>query len=401
MHRHVRLQVSTFDDSDIRTVMELFDTTMLVMGEKTQEFQRKWSQWEGMPFSTMVNSGSSANLLIVQLLISKRGRYQLQPGDEVLIPAVTWSTTLFPVLQLGLKPVLVDVKPDTMNIDAASCRKALSRKTRAVIAVHLLGNPANMDELADLCADHDLVLVEDCCEAHGALWHRQKVGSFGALSSFSFMFAHHMSTIEGGVVCCSTREDDAILKATRAHGWIREIDDATRKEILEKTPHDDTRFLFWDVGFNVRPTEISAALGSSQLEKLDRYIDTRNRNHELYRRELAPVSEHIQVQEPEDPVRAGPSSFAFGLYIRDTGRFRRRDLVAHLEARGVESRPLVAGNLARHPFYPLYCEPPRVELAVSDAIHVGGLYLPNHQGMSEDDVRYVASHVREFFLDRS
>lgn len=395
--RRVGLQVSTFDQKDIDGIHEVLESTMVVMGEKTREFERRWSDWQGSPFSLMVNSGSSANLLITHALVSRRGPYRLEVGDEVLVPAVTWSTTVFPILQLGLKPVLVDVKPDTFNMDVDSCRRAMSLRTRAMFAVHLLGNPAHLDELSEFCGEHRLVLLEDCCESHGAMWNGQRAGAFGAMSSFSYMFAHHISTVEGGMVCCASPADRNVLTAARAHGWIRELPEDVRRDIVDQSDVYDDRFVFWDVGFNLRPTEISASLGITQLSKIDNYIRTRNRNFDLYQSLLDPLADRIQMQVLEDDAKSVRSNFAFGFYIRDTDRHPRRDLFEHLRERGVECRPLVAGNIARHPFYDLYCEPPRVALPVSDAIHRGGLYVPNNQSMDEADVEYVASCVREFF----
>ena len=164
----IRLQVPSYDSEDIKNITRLMESTNVVMGKKTIDFQKRWSKWLNSPFSTMVNSGSSANLLVANLLMSKRGNYKLEKGDEVLVPAVTWSTTLFPIIQLGLKPILVDVKPETFNIDVESCREAISEKTKAIFIVHLLGNPCNMDEINSFCNEYNLHLIEDCCESHGA-----------------------------------------------------------------------------------------------------------------------------------------------------------------------------------------------------------------------------------------
>ena len=394
--RNIRLQEPSYGDDEIQDILKLFKYKMLVMGEKTNQFQKRWSEWLNIPFSTMVNSGSSANLLLIQLLLSKRGRYKLKRGDEVLVPAVTWSTTLFPIIQLGLKPILVDVKRNTFNIDIESCKKAITKSTRALFAVHLLGNPVNISEAEEFCQENNLILLEDCCEAHGAKWSNQKVGTFGAASSFSFMFAHHISTIEGGMICCKSELDDSILKASRAHGWIRELNEERKRNILEHTEIDD-RFLFWELGYNVRPTEISAVFGLHQLKKLDRYIKIRNRNFKVYEKNLEPISDKIQIQKLEDEKKSFRSNFAFGFYVKDTKKYDKRKLIDYLQKHGIECRPLVAGNLACHPFYKIYCEPPKVKLENSDRIHYGGIYLPNNQNLIEDDIKYVTDHLIMFF----
>ncbi len=393
-HRAIQLQEPTYDKREIASVLELLEKTMVVMGKKTIDFQDAWSRWQGCEYSTMVNSGSSANLLIINLLLSKRYGNPLQKGDEVLVPAVTWSTTLFPVIQLGLKPVLVDVSPTTFNISIESCKKALTSRTRAVFAVHLLGNPAHMDKLREFCNENKLILIEDCCEATGSKWDGVNVGNFGVASSFSFMFAHHISTIEGGMICCREKLDDNIIKASRAHGWTRELDAKSQKEIQDEYYFDDYRFMFWEAGFNVRPTEVSAAFGLHQLDKLEDFIDIRIRNFALYDKLFAKLSDHVQTQRLEDSEKAFRSSFSYGFFLHDPSL--RKPLITHLHNNGIECRLLVAGNLARHPFYPLYCDKPTVSLDVADKIHEGGLFLPAHQGLSEDDVVYVFDKVQEF-----
>jgi CDP-4-dehydro-6-deoxyglucose reductase, E1 len=395
--RELKLQVPTYDSREVDSILEVLKSEMVVMGGVTLKFQNLWSEWSGVKYSTMVNSGSSANLLLINLLLSMRAKYKLKRGDEVIVPAVTWSTTLFPIIQLGLKPVLVDVDERTFNISIESCSKALTPATKAVFAVHLLGNPANLDELRTFCSQHNLILLEDCCEAAGATWDGEKVGTFGTGSSFSFMFAHHISTIEGGMVCCNDISDDNVIKASRAHGWIRELDESAKAEIINENNGEYDKFLFWDMGFNVRPTELAASMGIHQLSKLDNFIKIRNRNYQTYVTNLEQLSDFIQVQQTEDDAKAGVSNFAMGFYIKNNRIGIRKELFDFLNSRGIECRPMVAGNLAKHPFYDLYCEKPRVSLEISDVIHQRGLYIPNHQNLSEDDILYACDVLREFF----
>ena len=399
MNPKIRLQVPSYDSEDIEKISEILESTNVVMGDRTIQFQKQWSKWLNVPYSTMTNSGSSANLLVTNLLLSKRGNYRLKRGDEVLVPAVTWSTTLFPIIQLGLKPVLVDVKSNTFNIDVNSCKEALSDRTKAIFIVHLLGNPCNMDEINEFCRKNNLLLIEDCCESHGACWDDNKVGTFGLASTFSFMFAHHISTIEGGMISCKDKLDDSIIKASRAHGWIREIDSNLKQSIVKDASLNDDRFLFWDLGFNLRPTEINSALGISQLKKLDKFIEIRNRNFNLYEKEFEKIIDFVQIQELEDTLKSFRSNFAFGFFIKDCKKFSAQKFISYMESHGIESRTLVAGNLARHPFYNLYCDSPEVSLKNSDLIHNGGIYLPNNQSLSENDIRFVCDTAIQFFRE--
>jgi len=397
--RRIKLQEPTYNQEEIKSILDILTSEMVVMGKKTIEFQDKWSNWLGIKHSTFVNSGSSANLLLVNLLTSKRAKYKFNPGDEILVPALTWSTTLYPIIQLGLKPVLVDVDPVTFNISLESCEKAISSKTKAIFAVHLLGNPIDMDKLIEFCDANKLLLIEDCCEATGSKWNGRKVGTFGLASSFSFMFAHHMSTIEGGMVCCNNIEDDRVIKASRAHGWIRELDDLFKEEIINEENLDYQKFLFWDMGYNVRPTEISATMGEHQLNKIDNFIDIRKNNYSYYKRLFNDLSEYISIQQVCKEETADASFFALGFIIKQDKKHIRRELMNYLDANGIESRPLVAGNLARHPFYELYCEKPRVPLITSDLIHERGMYIPNHQNISIDDINYIVDVMKRFFYN--
>tara|TARA_B100000315_G_scaffold257061_1_gene304651 strand:- start:2845 stop:4047 length:1203 start_codon:yes stop_codon:yes gene_type:complete len=397
--RYIRLQEPSYGENEIKDIINILRSTNVVMGEKTRQFQDNWSKWIDIPYSTMVNSGSSANLLMIQMFISKNGKYRFKKGDEVLVPAVTWSTTLFPIIQLGLNPVLVDVKDDTFNIDVKSCEKAITKRTKALFAVHLLGNPVNIDELTDFCNNNNLIFFEDCCEATGTMWNNKKIGTFGVASSFSFMFAHHISTIEGGVICCKDELDDSIIKASRAHGWIREINEERRQDVINNSEIDSENFLFWDLGYNVRPTEISAILGINELRRIDKYVEIRNQNHEEYKKRLEPLNDKIQIQNLEDQKKSFRSSFSFGFFIKNTAKYPKRKVIEYLNYHRIESRTLLAGNLARHPFYSMYCETPKVNLINSDKIHHGGLYLPNHQKINNEDINYITDHLISFFSD--
>ncbi len=395
--RKIFLQEPSFNQNEINSAIEVLNSTYLTMGKKCKEFERTWTLYQESKYSTFVNSGSSANLLIASLLKSKRGQYNLKSGDEILIPALTWSTTLFPFIQLGFSPVLVDVNPKTFNISIESCNRALSKNTKAIFIVHLLGNPCNMEKIQNFCMSNNLILIEDCCEAVGAEWEGEKVGNFGIASSFSFMFAHHMTTIEGGMISCKFEIDSEILKAQRAHGWIRELSSELKEEIVNESNFDDDRFVFWDLGYNLRPNEINAVFGLHQLTKLESFIKIRKKNFKIYKKCLKDLSDKIQIQELECENRSQISNFAFGIVIKDNS-YKRSDLYRYLINKNIESRPLVGGNLSQHPFYDLYLgKVKRNKLDNSQFIHENGLYLPNHQGINENDIYYICEQLNSFF----
>lgn len=352
-------------------------STRVTMGEKVRAFEAEWARYCGVGHGVMVNSGSSAVLLMLAALV-ELGR--LQPGDEVLCPAVTWSTSLFPIAQCGLVPVMVDVEPTTLCIDPASARAARSSRTRAVLAVHLLGQPAAME------AFEDLLVLEDACGAHGAVAHGRRVGSVGAAAAFSFFFSHHISTIEGGMVVTDDGELADALRSLRAHGWVRER--ADRAEWTARCPQIDPRFLFVSAGYNLRPTEIAGAFGLVQARRLPAWLARRRANHAAWCAALADVVDVF----PEAPGTEH-AGFAFPFLVRGD----RASLMAHLEAHGVETRPISGSNLVRQPAFervPGARAP--VPLPVADRVHTHGCFVGNHHAFGPAH----GARLRELLLSR-
>jgi CDP-6-deoxy-D-xylo-4-hexulose-3-dehydrase len=220
--QQLELAQSSFDFDEIWGGIEVLLSGYMTMGEKTYQFEQEWSEWLGVPFSLMVNSGSSANLLAMATLAFNGIESHLKPGDEVIVPSVAWSTSIFPVAQIGCIPVFVDVDLDTVNMSVAEVQKALSPRTRAIIPVHILGNPCDMQAIMEIAQEHNLFVIEDCCESHGASVNGKKVGTWGDIGTFSFFFSHHITTVEGGMVSVKDKERWAdVLTSMRAHGWAR------------------------------------------------------------------------------------------------------------------------------------------------------------------------------------
>ncbi|HNC95069.1 MAG TPA: DegT/DnrJ/EryC1/StrS family aminotransferase [Myxococcota bacterium] len=352
------LTVTPFGPDEVLAAMETLLSTRLTMGERTRAFEAAWAAWCGRRFGVMVNSGSSANLIMLAAMM-ETGR--LQPGDEVLVPAVSWSTSLFPVAQVGLVPVMVDVHPQSLCMDPASVAAARGPRTKAALAVHLLGQATDMDAL------DGLLILEDACAAHGAVYRGKKIGGFGEASSFSFFFSHHITTIEGGIVVCDDEELANSLRSLRAHGWIRERSDRAALEAAH--PEIDPRFLFVSSGYNLRPTEIQAAFGLVQLGRLDRWVQQRRANHAAWCESLS--APDMQVF-PEVP---GTEHAGFAFAMLPSGP--RAPIQAFLQARGVETRPISGSNLARQPAFQHVPAQKRVPLPVSDAIHERGFFIGN------------------------
>ena len=334
-------------------------STRVTMGEKVRAFEVEWARYCGRSQGVMVNSGSSAVLLMLAAMV-ELGR--LRPGDEVLCPAVTWSTSLFPIAQCGLVPVMVDVDPRTLCIDPVSARAAAGARTKAVLGVHLLGQPCDLD------AFEGLLKLEDACGAHGAVYKGRRVGGIGEAAAFSFFFSHHISTIEGGMIVTDDGDIADALRSLRAHGWVRERSD--RAKWAERFPTIDPRFLFVSSGYNLRPTEIAGAFGLVQARRLPAWLQRRRQNHADW---CAALSGRVGVF----PEAAGTehAGFAFPMLVEGD----RASLMAHLEAQKIETRPISGSNLACQPaFAHVVGARVPVPLPVADAVHERGLFVGNH-----------------------
>ncbi|ELZ39417.1 DegT/DnrJ/EryC1/StrS family aminotransferase [Halorubrum tebenquichense] len=377
----IRLSRPTYGTAEVMESLESLLSTWVTMGDKVQQFESGWSEYTGSDHGVMVNSGSSANLLALKALEGTA----IEPGDEVIVPAVSWSTSVFPILDVGATPVLVDVDSSTYTIDIDAAEEAITEDTAAILPVHLLGNPCDMDALVELCERHDLALIEDCCEAHGARYDGDHVGSFGDMGTFSFFFSHHISTIEGGMIV--TDSDDYLekLRMSRAHGWVREVDD--NSEFVESNPEIDERFLFASTGYNLRPTEIQGGFGIHQLDRIDGFLEKRKSNAEYLNEKLLKYSEIFSLLE-EHP-KGECSWFAYPLLLREDAPISRDELQSHLKEHNIETRPILAGNMARQPVFDSI--PHRVEgdLEHSEHIHENGLFVGNHHRMTEEKLEYI------------
>ncbi|MFH1465786.1 MAG: DegT/DnrJ/EryC1/StrS family aminotransferase [Pseudomonadota bacterium] len=361
------LQVVGFGAEEVIAATESLLSTFVTMGARVRRFEQAFAEWVGVRHGVMVNSGSSANLLLFAALVAHG---LLQEGDEVIVPAVGWSTTLFPVVQAGLHAVIVDVDPERLCLDPAAAARAVGPRTRAAFPVHLLGCAAPTAPLQAL----GLAVLEDACGAHGAEVGGRRVGSFGLASTFSFFFSHHMTTVEGGIVLTDDPALADTLRSMRAHGWIRERDDAAAQAAAH--PETDPRFLFLTPGFNLRPTEPAAAFGLAQLARLDSFVARRRANHRDWCARIAAAGLPLRVFfEPPDTLHAG---FSFPLLLDESAPRSRAEVMAVLEARGIATRPISGGNLTRQPAFAAL---PRTRvphpLPNADAVHTRGFFVGN------------------------
>ena len=326
----------------------------------------------------MVNSGSSANLLALAVAVNPWRKRRFQAGDEVLVPAVCWSTSVWPLIQMNLKPVFVDVDPRTLNIDIADMKKKTTAKTKGLLAVHVLGNCAPMDEVMSFARERDWIVIEDTCESLGSTWQKKALGTLGDMGTYSFYFSHHMTTGEGGMVVARTQEDYDLLKCLRAHGWTREL--SNRAELEAQHSIVDSRFLFVNVGYNFRPMEVQAALGITQLAKLTRMNENRVRNWTNLTNALKMHPKwNGQLIFPQAPEGASPVWFGFPAILADSVAGSLRDYLAKLSELGVENRPVVSGNFARQPGLKLFdSDTDWQALKGAERIHQRGFFIGLH-----------------------
>lgn len=366
--------------------------TQVTMGRKVKQFESMFAEYIGGRFAIMVNSGSSANLLALSVLTNPALGSRIKPGDEIITPAVTWATTVYPIIQVGAVPVLVDVDLGTFNINAEEIKKAVTDKTRAIMLVHLLGNPCDMDKITEIAKQYNLYIIEDACEAHGAEFGGRKVGSFGDLATFSFFFSHHISTIEGGIVLTSSEELAELAKALRAFGWVRDL--RTRDKMAKEYNNIDSRYLFVNIGYNFRPTEIQGAFGMHQLEKLDKFIEIRRQNAKFWFENLREYRKYLLVHNEKEGTRH--VWFGYPITIKPDAPFTRKELVDFLEERGVETRPIMAGNIDEQPAMRLFNYRKVGDLPNSRLIMRNSFFWGNHHGIGEGERKAIIDYIGEF-----
>ncbi|MBX9634309.1 MAG: DegT/DnrJ/EryC1/StrS family aminotransferase [Magnetospirillum sp.] len=394
----IRLSEPTYGEEEIAEVLDSLRSTRVTMGAKCAAFEAAFANYVGTRHAVFVNSGSSANLLAWfavanPLFPVPEGKRPWRPGAEVIVPAVTWSTTLWPIVQAGGVPVLVDCDPATLQMKPEAVEAAIGPDTVAVCPVHALGNSCDLTALEDICRRHGLIMMEDTCEALGTRYHGKVVGGFGLMGTYSFFFSHHITTIEGGMV---VTDDDALadlLRCLRAHGWTRDLADKARWGAADGGL--GSRFSFVNTGFNLRPSEINGAFGLHQLRKLEGFNAQRRHATQALLAQLEPLTASGDITIMGVTPGADPAFFGFPLLCRDNAT--RDGLAAHLDAAGIEIRPIICGNMARQPAMAHVRHRIAGSLHGADQIMDAGLYFGLHPGYSDDDVLFVAAAIREYF----
>ena len=366
------LATATWDQDEIDAMQNVINSGNFTMGKQVASFENEFAQFIGSKYAVMSNSGSSANLLMVAALFYTKDN-PLKPGDEVIVPSVSWSTTYFPLQQYGLRLRFVDIDLETLNYDLDKFSSAITPKTRVVMVVNLLGNPNNFEAIRSAIGDNNISLIEDNCESLGAEYKGQKTGTFGEMGSFSSFFSHHISTMEGGLTVTNNDELYHILLCLRAHGWTRNLPDVNHVANKNTADSFSESFRFVLPGYNLRPLELSGAVGLRQLEKLPRLVAERRRNAEYFQEKMS-KHPYLMIQK-----EIGSSSwFGFSLIVKPGSAVDRSTLIGRLNSAGFECRPIVAGNFARNSVMRYFDYEIFGELVNAEYVDNYGLFIGNH-----------------------
>lgn len=381
------LATTTWDEKEYQALQTVIDSGMFSMGKYVSAFEKQFADFVGTKYCVMVNSGSSANLLAIAAMFY-RSENPLKAGDEVIVPAVSWSTTYYPLYQYGLKLKFVDIDKDTLNLDLKQLESAITENTRAIFAVNLLGNPIDYDTLNNIIADKDITLLEDNCESLGASLNGQQAGTFGLMGTYSTFFSHHISTMEGGMVVTDDEELYHIMLSVRSHGWTRHLPKDNTLCVKSDNPFEES-FRFILPGYNLRPLDMSGALGIEQLAKLPSIVEGRRKNAVTFQKVFADIP-GVSIQK-----ETGNSSwFGFALIV-EGGKDKRDDVVRVLSKTGVDCRPIVAGNFVRNPVVEYFDYEVHGELVNSDTASDCGLFIGNHHFDVSDKLQEIADIVRD------
>ncbi len=369
---------NTLSKDDLAAGINVIKSEQLTMSKKTKDFEFQFAKKIGAKYALMVNSGSSANLLATFAAGNPLRKNKFKIGDEVLIPSVCWPTSLWPLIQAGLKPKFIDVKKNTLNVDSDKLISSITNRTKVILLIHVLGNSTDIEKILKVAKRKKIIIIEDTCESLGSKFKKKNLGTFGDFGTYSFYFSHQITSGEGGMVVCNDKEDYNLLYSMRAHGWSRGVQN--QKKIERKYKHLDPRFIFINSGFNLRPTDITAAIGHSQFKKLNKFIKIRNFNRNKIISALKNSKKwnnqfsFFQINE-----NVKPSFFGFPVILNKKFLGKRNKYLKFLSKKGVESRPIISGNFLRQPAAKLYkLDNSKTKFPNADEIQNLGFFIGLH-----------------------
>ncbi len=380
----------TWDQTEIEAIHRVVQSNHFSMGEEVRKYEEAFAKKFQVNYAIMVSSGSAANLLAIAALVYSG---KLKKGEEVLVPAVSWSTTYFPLYQMGLKLRFLDINKDTLNLDVCQIEKAITPNTKMIFAVNLLGNPNEFDSILKICKEKDIILIEDNCESLGGEYQGKKLGTLGLLGTYSTFYSHHLCTMEGGMVVTNEEELYHYMLVIRAHGWTRNLPSDSKIYKKGKNSFYES-YHFIVPGFNLRPIEMEGAIGREQLKKMDIIIQNRQENANYFRKKMQSIK-NIRIQKEIE----SSSWFGFSIILEEDYIGKRDEIVEKLQNKGIEVRPIVAGNFTRNPVisyldYSIYGK-----LEQADFIHENGFFVGNHSQVDFEGIDFFADNLQSILLE--
>ena len=384
---------NAFSRHDLNEGIKVLKSKKLTMGKIAKNFERIFAKKIGAKYALMVNSGSSANLLMLSALVNPLYKKRLKKSDEVLIPAICWSTSLWPIVQLGLKPIFVDVDLDTLNISIKDLKNKITKKTKAIMCVHVLGISSDMDEIKKFCKKKNIIILEDTCESLGARFNNSSLGTIGEFGSYSFYYSHQITSGEGGMVVCNNLENYNILKSLISHGWSR--DTIFHERYKKKYKKLNEKFLFINSGYNLRPTEVQAAIGLSQFKKLRYFKNLRNLNRNKIISYLKNSDKwNNQFQFVKIKNKVDPSWFGLAILINKDFLNKKNSFLKYLDKKKIETRPILSGNFLNQPAAKLYNFNTKKKFHNADEIETRGFFIGLHtKKIKNKTLKYLCENL--------
>ena len=382
-----------FSKKDIAEGVNVILSKRITMSKITSNFEKKFAKSIGSKYAVMVNSGSSANLLAVFAACNPLRKNRFIPGDEAIIPAVLWSTSLWPLVQAGLKPVFVDIDPSTLNADIKLLISKITSRTKLIMAIHVLGNSTDIETLRKICVKKKIILIEDTCESLGSKFKNKNLGTFGDFGTYSFYYSHQITSGEGGMVTCNTLDDYKILYSLRAHGWARGINALKSKKKIGNLNKD---FVFINSGFNLRPTDIAAAMAFSQFKRLKNLMKIRDDNRTKIINQLLNSSNwKQQFVFIKAASNVSPSWFGLPILISEKFVNCKNKFLKYLNQKGIETRPIISGNFMNQPCVKLYkLNENNEKFAKAQLIDDRGFFIGLHtQKITKYQLEYLEKHL--------
>ena len=383
------LATNTWNEQEINAIHKVIDSEMFTMGKKVREYEDEFAKYFRSKYAVMVNSGSSANLLAVASLFFRK-RNQLKKGDEVIVPAVSWSTSFHPLQQYGLHCRFVDIDIHTLNYNIEKLQEAITSKTRMILAVNLLGNPNEFDKINKIIDGKDIILLEDNCESMGAEYKGKMTGTFGLAGTFSSFYSHHISTMEGGMIVTDDEEIYHILLSLRSHGWTRNLPEKNLVTGIKSTDSFEESYKFVLPGYNLRPGEIHGAIGIEQLKKLPDFIKVRRENAKYFQA-VFNDNKIVSIQKEVE----NSSWFGFSLIIKDLSETLFKKIKDLLLKNNIEFRPVVSGNFLKNPVMKYFNYSVSGSLKNAEIVDRFGFFVGNHHYKIEKEIDYLNKIIKK------